>query len=132
MRHYHHNNGFTLLEVLVAFLIFSIAIAIIYQIYAKGTTATILAEEYTTAVSVAESQLAKTSIVDQMDVDEETGIEFEKYHWQIDTDSWDNELVSTPLNSPYELKQVSVVVTWQSRGHEREVRLTGLKPYIKP
>jgi len=79
----HRERGFSLLEVLVAFSIFSVAIAIIYQIYAKGSTAAILAEEYATAVAIAESRLATATIIDEETAGEDRGTEQAKYQLRV-------------------------------------------------
>ncbi|MGD0961860.1 MAG: prepilin-type N-terminal cleavage/methylation domain-containing protein, partial [Methylomonas sp.] len=55
-------KGFSLLEILVAFSIMAIAITIILRIFGSGVNNAIRSEEYTIAVQIAESILARTGI----------------------------------------------------------------------
>ena len=125
--------GFTLIEVLVAFSIFSTALALIYQIYARGGAAAVLAGEYTTAVGVAEAQLARASVADRLLIDADggadRGVALGKYHWRVTAEAWDNPIAPAPQESAYGLKRVVAQVTWQSRGGQRQIILNGLKPY---
>ena len=54
--------GFTLLEVLVALLIFGLAFAVLAQIFQTGFRASATAERMTTATLLARSQLARIGI----------------------------------------------------------------------
>ena len=56
------SSGFTLLEVLVALLIFALAFGVLAQIFQTGFRASATAERTTTATLLARSQLARIGI----------------------------------------------------------------------
>ena len=122
-----YNYGFSLLEVLVAFSIAALSLGVLFQIYAKGTTAAILGEEYAQAIVIAESRLAELSVSDNLDGAGDSGRENDKYAWEVFVEDYvdEEDLDFTPTLL---LKQVEVTVTWNSAGKSRSVYLQSLKP----
>lgn len=120
-------TGFSLIEVLVAFSITAVALGIIFNIYAKGTTAAILGEEYAQAVAIAESRLAVLGISEELENTEIHGTDNDKYHWTISVNDYTDQTVSD-FTSPLELRKVTVEVNWESRGKSRSIQLQTLKP----
>ena len=123
-------SGFSLIEVMVAFSITAVALGILFQIYAKGTTALILAENYTEALVIAESKLAGVSVFQAIDGLEMQGRELEKYDWEIRVQDYMNDAQDEGLSPLYALVSVEVDVSWHSRGKLRRVELRTLKPVI--
>ena len=123
-------SGFSLIEVMVAFSITAVALGILFQIYAKGTTASILAENYTEALVIAESKLAGVSASQSIDGLEMQGRELEKYDWEIRVQDYMNDVQDEDLSPLYALVSVEVDVSWHSRGKLRRVELRTLKPVI--
>jgi len=119
-------RGFTLLEVLVAFSIFTVSLGILFQIFSKGTRAAILSDEYTRAVFIAQSRLASSGIEGDLDDGEYSGKENSIYHWTTTIRTHDD---SDVLRSIYRLseREIEVIVNWNSRGKERSVKLNTLK-----
>ena len=56
-----YQDGFSLLEVLVAFSIFAVSFGILLQLYSKGSSSARLADDYARAVIIAQSSLANTT-----------------------------------------------------------------------
>ena len=123
-------SGFSLIEVLVAFSITAVALGILFQIYANGTTASILAENYTEALVIAESKLAGVSVFQAIDGLGMQGRELEKYDWEIRVQDYMNDAQDEDLSPLYALVSVEVDVSWHSRGKLRRVVLRTLKPVI--
>ena len=123
-------SGFSLIEVLVAFSITAVALGILFQIYANGTTASILAENYTEALVIAESKLAGVSVFQAHDDLEMQGRELEKYDWEIRVQDYMDDAQDGDLSPLYALVSVEVDVSWHSRGKLRRVELRTLKPVI--
>ena len=130
MRRTGHNSGFSLIEVLVAFSIAAISLAILFQIYAKGVAAATLGEEYTQAIAVAESRLAETGQSEDINDGQRSGREGDKYSWTVITTDYIEEQESE-YQTPFELKHVEVEVSWDSRGKTRSIKLNTLKPFLK-
>ena len=64
MRNGRRQGGFSLLEVLVAFAIFSAGLGIIFQVYSVGSRAAAAGADYAAAALVARARLAEAGILD--------------------------------------------------------------------
>lgn len=124
-----HNRGFTLLEVLVAFSIAALALGVMYQIYAKGTTSVLLGKEYAEAIAIAESRLALIGIEENYDNNYLSGTENDKYEWQITIQDYEfTDEESFEFEPPLLLKEIELQVSWDSMGKHRSFRLHTLRP----
>jgi general secretion pathway protein I len=127
MNAYARYQGFTLLEVLIAFVIVSMSMGVLYQIYARGTTSAILGKEYATAIAIAESRLAELRISKALDHTALSGIENNKYQWEITITDYTDD-TAQGFETPLQLKEVEFKVYWDSRGKQRLVSLHSLRP----
>lgn len=126
-------HGFSLLEVLIAFSILAFSLTILMQIFSTGVNSAVVAEEYTAAVQIAESLMAKTSLEAKLQPGQSTGEEGGKYHWEISISPFNFIADKFAIKSTGELYKVNVFVAWGEKGDdEREVRLTTLKLATKP
>ncbi|OGT32387.1 MAG: hypothetical protein A2W28_06545 [Gammaproteobacteria bacterium RBG_16_51_14] len=119
-------RGFTLLEVLVAFSIFTVSVGILMQIFSKGTHAAMLGDEYTQAIIIAQSRLATVAIEgDGPDVGEYSGAEND-YRWTTTIRPYDT---AADLETNYRIaeREIEVVVNWTRRGKSHSVKLNTLK-----
>ena len=119
-------NGFTLLEVLVAFSIFTVSLGILFQIFSKGTNAARLGDEYTQAVFIAQSRLASIGIESNPDIGEYRGRENNNFHWVMTVRPYDpNE----DLLSDYGIakREIEITVNWKSQGRNRSVNLNSIR-----
>jgi general secretion pathway protein I len=76
-------DGFSLLEVLVAFAILSISLGVLLQVFSGGLRNAALSEEYTYAVLHAESLLAAVGREDELIEGIEAGEIDETYSWRL-------------------------------------------------
>jgi general secretion pathway protein I len=116
-------QGFTLLEVLVALLIFGLAFGVLAQIFQTGFRQSATAEQMTTATLLARSQLARIGV----DLPLEIG--------EIEEDAGGGFRIRTRVE-PAELEVaadefvpllVEVTVAWGSLADEAQVALTTLR-----
>lgn len=116
-------RGFTLLEVLVALLIFGLAFGVLGQIFQTGFRHSAIAEHMTTATLLARSQLARIGV----DLPLEIG--------EIEEDAGGGFRIRTRIE-PAELEVaaeefvpllVEVTVAWGSDASQAEVALTTLR-----
>lgn len=125
-----HACGFSLLEVLVAFTVTALLLGVISQIYAKGTSAALLGEEYAQAVAIAESKLAMAGRTESLETSEYRGLEHDKFNWTLTIEDYNDE--ATPLiDSPLHLKAITLEVSWESNGKRRSIKLNSLRPVIE-
>lgn len=122
--------GFALVEVVVAFFITTMSLGVIFQIYAKGVTSGVLANEYASALSIAESRLAEISSDSEMRNLENQGTEEDRYDWEIRTTDYMIANRADRTRTSYSLVWVDVTVSWLSQGKTHEIELQTLKPII--
>jgi len=75
------NSGYTLIEVLVAFMILALALTVLLRIFAGGVRNVSVSSEYARAVLIAESHLAAAGIDGLLSPGESSGIEDGSYEW---------------------------------------------------
>lgn len=127
-------SGFSLLEVLVAFVILSVSIGVLLQAFAQGLRGTSIAREYTLAALHAESILAAVGVEEpieqggftQGEIDDtyHWSVEIEEYFWPDATDDPEG-LKAVARVTPY---RVVVTVSWPaSVDRDRAVTLETLR-----
>ncbi|PPD35894.1 MAG: general secretion pathway protein GspH [Methylomonas sp.] len=77
------HKGFSLLEILVAFAIMAVALTIVLRIFGSGVNNAVISEEYSLAVQIAESIMARTGVETPLQIGEISGSEADKYAWWI-------------------------------------------------
>ncbi len=124
-----NQRGFSLLEILIAFSILAVSLSILLNIFSLGVNNASVAEDYTNAVQIAESLMAKTGIESPLQVGKTEGVSYEKYHWYINVQPFEfNPEGIDNTTSSTTLFKVSVIVNWGNDDfHTREVKLVTLK-----
>lgn len=125
-RSFSKSRGFSLLEVLVAFSIFTVSMGVLFQIFSKGTRAALLGNEYSQAIIIAQSRLASTGIEGKFYDGEVSGEENKIYHWTTTIRPYDSSDV-LETNFGISKREVEVVVNWDSQGKTHSVKLNTLK-----
>ena len=129
----NNQQGFSLLEILVAFSILAVSLTILLNIFASGLNATSTVEDYTLAVQIAESLMAKTGVETPLQTSQTSGIAHNKYRWQITIQPF--VFSSEAINPPPAVNffKVQVLVTWgDNETHIRQIKLVTLKLSNKP
>lgn len=122
-------QGFSLLEILVAFSILSVSLGILLNIFSSGVKTAVVSEDYTVAVQIAESLMAKTGSEIALKDHQSSGVENEKYHWSLTISPFFlGADTIDPKNSVAELYKVSASVVWgDDDSDDRQVQITTLK-----
>jgi len=122
-------QGFSLLEILIAFSILALSLGILLKIFSGGVNTAVVAEEYTAAVQIAESLMAKTGVETRLQPGRTADIENEKYHWQVTVSPFEFNPDNVDLKTTTTLFfKVKVTVSWGEGGdNDRQVELTTLK-----
>ena len=121
----------TLIEVLVAFVILSLAMGVIMQIFSGGIRNARLAEGYSRALFLAESRLAAVGREQPLVPGEMNGQTSPDLHWRVIVSSFDDAGASEQFAMPVRLYQVKVVVNWNEEGRQRLIELDSLKLGLK-
>jgi general secretion pathway protein I len=124
-------KGFSLLEILVAFSILAIALGILLNIFSSGVQTAAIADEYTSAVQIAESLMARTGVESPLEPSQSSGTENEKYRWELTVAPFELAIDNLDIRAiPAALFMVTVNVSWGDDGdrtQERQVELSTLK-----
>lgn len=118
--------GFTLLEVVVAFAIMALSMAVLLSLFATGVRATRLSADYSEAVTLAESKLAEYGTVSPIETGMSSGRFDGHYRWQtVITVEGDGGTIAPELS--VRLMRIEVQVSWDSMLGERTVSLATLR-----
>ncbi len=117
--------GFTLLEVLIAFIIAALALAVLFRGGLGGLQATAVAGRYAEAVSQVQSHLAASSTGDALVASDRQGDEGHGFHWRVRivlaaVTAPDPAVRTGPLVALYD---VSATESWVEDGRTRTVQL---------
>ena len=106
-------KGFSLLEILIAFAIAAIALGLLLRIFSGGVNNAIIADNYTTAVQIAESLLAKTGIETPLQQGQSTGVENNFYQWRVSVAPYQSPTLPWELMPEnVVLMEIQVKVSW--------------------
>ena len=118
----------TLIEVLVAFVLLSLSLGVIFHIFAGGMRNAQMADGYSRAVFFAESKLAAVGVEQPLGPSDISGVIENGLHWRVTVTPADDGRTPTAGNSQTQrLYQVRVQVGWSEGGRERQVELTSLR-----
>lgn len=122
-------QGFSLLEILIAFSILALSLGILLRVFSGGVNTATVAEDYTVAVQIAESLIAKTGSEIPLKDHQSSGLENEKYQWSLTVSPYflGSESID-PKNAAVQLYKVNVTVVWGDGENDgRQIQLTTLK-----
>jgi general secretion pathway protein I len=122
-------QGFSLLEILIAFSILALSLGILLKIFSAGVNTAVVAEDYTAAVQIAESLMAKTGVETPLQPGQDSGLENEKYHWLVEVSPFSfNPENNDATAMTAVLFKIKVVVSWgEDNANDRQVQLITLK-----
>lgn len=119
-------RGFSLLEVLVAFAILSLALGVLLRIFGGGTQLAAHADERARAVLLAESLLAAVGKEAPLQLGVSGGEIDETFRWQLEVAPW-QPAEPLPENLPYQAYWVELTVAWGDGDNTREYGLGTLR-----
>ena len=122
------------MEILIAFSILALSLGILLKIFSAGVNTAMVAEDYTAAVQIAESLMAKTGVETPLQAGDASGVENEKYDWQVVVSPFEfnpENIDTTAITA--ELFKIKVIVNWgDSDANDRQVELTTVRLINKP
>lgn len=119
-------NGFSLLEILVAFSILSMVLGVVYQIFSRSSQHIVLANEYAKASIIAQSKLATIGVDIPFLSNDKKGIIEKKYHWSVSIRPF-TEYEKSDFSIGSQLYEANAHVTWNSLGKKRKLDINTLK-----
>jgi len=125
---FQSNKGFSLLEVLVAFVVMGLVVGVLLQLFGSSMRSVALADEYSFAIQVAESRLAAVGNEIEVEEGNVSGEEQDSgYRWEVQMSPLEPSEALEKLPVTLQLYRVEVVVTWKSGDSSREFHLSSLR-----
>lgn len=121
-------RGFTLLEVLVALVLLSVALVAILQLFSINLRGIATSEDFAKAVMRAEATMR--DVLDEDDIAEKSSSETTPDGYRIDVAITNAEEKRTE-NLPLKLLQISLTVHWKDGVKERALTLKTMKAVTK-
>jgi len=122
----------TLIEVLVAFVVLSLTLAVIMQIFSGGMRNARLAGSYSRALFLAESRLDAVGVEHALAAGEESGRLGGGLNWRVAITPHADGGEAERLMLPVRLYEVRVRVDGNEDGRERRIELATLRLGPKP
>lgn len=134
MTHASRQHGFTLIEIVAAFSILALGLAMSMSIASGAIGQARRGATFTEAALYARSLLDTTGAGERIEEGVSEGEFGERYRWQLDVAAYEPEpLEGQPVPatlaaiSPVELYRLDLTVRWQEGDREREARFATLR-----
>lgn len=127
-------SGFTLIEVVVALVILTVALGALLQLFQTGMRSGGVAEDRVFATLLAQSRLAALGIESPLELGEISGEVDDRFRWSAQIDPYRDAQMADPSDDPRAVRtvpyQVTVTVFWGPENENsaaRSVSLTSLR-----
>ena len=119
-------DGFSLLEVLVAFAVLAISLGVLMQIFSRATLTTVTTLQYSEAASLAESLLSRVGSEIPLQPGARSGRSVDGFDWEITITPihLHDDAFSEPEVIPY---AVNASVLWRDTNQVRRLSLPTLR-----
>jgi len=121
-------QGFSLLEVLVAFSILAVTLGVLLNIFGGGIRLAGVSDDSARAASLAQSRLVQVGVAEELIEGETRGDFDDRFRWVVRVQPYavlDEEIDAE--NLPVQLYLVNVRVEWNDGGRPRSLALTTLR-----
>ena len=127
MRFDRRQSGYTLIEVLVAFMILALALTVLLRIFSGGLRNVSVSSDYATATLIAESRLAAAGIDIPLRPGETSGTEGERFEWTVSVQDYQPWPGYRSAARDLDAYRVTVTVEWPNGDKTRSVGLSTVR-----
>lgn len=129
-----NDRGFTLIEVLVAFMLLALSLTVLMRIFSGGLGNVAVAEDYSRALLLAQSQLAAAGVSEPLSPGELGGTWENRFHWRQSVTPYVPWEPGSNASLPVAAYLVSVIVEWDRSGRSGRIQLESvrLQPVERP
>ena len=120
-------SGYTLIEVLVAFMILALALTVLLRIFSGGLRNVSVSSDYATATLIAESRLAAAGIDVPLRPGETSGTEGERFEWTVSVQDYQPWPGYRSAARGLDAYRVTVTVEWPHGDNTRSVGLSTVR-----
>ncbi len=122
-------SGFTLLEIVVAFVVLSLVLSVVFEVFSTWLARTASLGERSQALAIAQSKLAGVGLEDAVKEGETRGESADRrYRWTLRIERYGQAPdAGAPIQSTYSLYRAQSSVRWVGGdGIEQAIELAGL------
>lgn len=119
-------RGFTLLEVLVAFVVLALTLGVLLHIFSLAMRTTLTAETYQQALLLAESKLAELTAGKTLEAGQDRGHFDDRFSWSAQIEPYERPEELEDIEFPVEPYLIRVDVNW-GESDASQVNLTSLR-----
>ena len=120
-------SGYTLIEVLVAFMILALALTVLMRIFSGGLRNVSVSSDYAVATLIAESRLAAAGIDVPLAPGEMSGTEGERFEWTVSVQDYQPWPGYRSAMKGVDAYRVTVTVEWPHGDNTRRVGLSTVR-----
>jgi general secretion pathway protein I len=119
--------GYTLLEVLVAFAILGMSLAVLFRIFSAGVNNVGVASDYAQAVVIGEARLESLASEPALEPGISQGVALGKFHWTRTISQEFLPELNMPEQSTIASYRINVAVAWPTGRNTRQIELETLR-----
>ncbi len=119
--------GFTLLEVLVAFLILAIVLTLALRVAGSIARASGLSSDYAMATMQAENVLVEAQLEEELAPGTTAGVADGQWHWRRRVSPYRESGRAFDANPAWQVVRIDVDVNWSRGGRERGLSMSTLR-----
>lgn len=127
----HRRSGFTLLEMLAAFVIFAIGFSVMMELASSSMRNARNGAELTEAALWAQSKLDVAGLDKALAPGSEVGEFDRKYRWEMNITEWEPpaDAAAIPVGgvAPLDIFRIELIVRWGQGDRERRARFVTLR-----
>lgn len=123
-------NGFTLLEILAAFVVFSLAFAAVLQVLSGAMRNTVRAADYSEAALWAQSHLDMVGLSVPLEESTDSGDYNDTFRWEMEITPHQPEDDGRGVDMDLievELLRIDLTIFWGERGRERKAQFVTIR-----
>ena len=127
--------GFTLIEVLLAFVVFALSFSVVLEIISGSMRNTVRARQYTEVALIAQSVMDRVGLEIPLQAGAQANGESGNYRWVLQigpyTDAGDNaRALELGELTGIELLEVEFVISWDGSREEQSTRFSTIKAVL--
>ena len=130
MKRARSQSGFTLLEVVVAFVVLSLVLTVVFEVFSTWLSRTASLSEQSQALAIAQSRLASVGLEEAVKQGEAGGeSEDRRFRWRVRVEPYGERTdPGAPAQATYSLYRAEASVTWVGAdGKERALSIANLQ-----
>jgi len=120
------NDGFTLIEILVAISILAISLVVILQLFSGGLKSSRLSDEYTRGIFHAREKMGEILLSKEVSAGETEGEFSDSFRWKCQIEPIE-DVEEGEEKMPFNMFNIRVDIVWDAGGKEKRFQVSTIK-----